>query len=120
MVDRNFALMDLFLIYNKWLKGLIWTKLSHVSHIFYDFIHSGEVLGAHVYGEGAGIIWLDDVRCYGSESRIEDCDHEGWGEGSKNCYHSQDVGIRCASSGEHQNINSQSVNYFQVSHVGQL
>ena len=43
-------------------------------------------------------IWLDDVRCTGSESHIKDCDHNEWGV--KNCHHSEDVAIKCVTKGE--------------------
>ena len=38
-------------------------------------------------------IWLDDVRCTGTETHINQCRHRGWG--SHNCGHSEDVAIRC-------------------------
>ena len=41
----------------------------------------------------ASRIWLDDIRCIGTESHIGNCPHNGWG--SHNCGHSEDVGIRC-------------------------
>lgn len=45
------------------------------------------------YGEGSGVIWMDDVNCIGSETRIEDCNHVGWG--THNCGHGEDVSISC-------------------------
>jgi len=38
-------------------------------------------------------IWLDDVRCSGTESDINDCPRSAWG--SHNCGHSEDIAIRC-------------------------
>ncbi|KAG0727815.1 Neurotrypsin [Chionoecetes opilio] len=49
----------------------------------------------NTYGSGSGFIWLDDLRCLGYESSVEDCQHMPWG--SNNCDHSEDVGLRCAS-----------------------
>lgn len=32
------------------------------------------------FGEGVGkALWLDEVRCRGSEDRLESCAHAGWG-----------------------------------------
>jgi deleted-in-malignant-brain-tumors protein 1 len=45
------------------------------------------------FGGGTGMIWLDDVRCTGSEAWIGDCDHHPWG--THNCTHDEDVGICC-------------------------
>lgn len=46
-----------------------------------------------VYGQGSGRIWLDDVDCVGTETKIQDCNHRGWG--SHNCDHSKDASIKC-------------------------
>ena len=42
---------------------------------------------------GTGSIFLDNVQCTGTESRIIDCPHNG--VGTHNCVHSEDVGVRC-------------------------
>ena len=49
------------------------------------------------FGSGASsqTIWLDDVACNGSESRLIDCSHAGIG--NENCFHSEDVGIVCTN-----------------------
>lgn len=51
------------------------------------------VRGLAYYGQGSGVIWLDDVRCYGYESRLSSCGHSGWDIG--NCRHNEDVGVSC-------------------------
>ena len=46
------------------------------------------------HGQGIGLpIWLDDVRCRGTETRIEECAHLGWR--LNNCDHSEDAGAKC-------------------------
>ena len=49
------------------------------------------------FGSGASsqTIWLDNVACNGSESRLIDCSHAGVRNG--NCVHTEDVGIVCTN-----------------------
>ncbi|XP_063436526.1 A disintegrin and metalloproteinase with thrombospondin motifs adt-2-like [Mytilus trossulus] len=44
-------------------------------------------------GGGSDPIWLDDMGCEGTELRIANCRHPGWGV--HNCNHGEDVGVRC-------------------------
>ena len=43
--------------------------------------------------DGTGQIWLDDVNCLGTETRLIDCPARPLGQ--HNCAHSEDAGVRC-------------------------
>ncbi|MDE0361420.1 MAG: leucine-rich repeat domain-containing protein, partial [Rhodospirillaceae bacterium] len=56
----------------------------------------GEAHTRAAFGAGTGTIWMDDVQCTGSESRLADCAFGGWG--LHNCRHSEDVGVSCGAA----------------------
>ncbi len=49
------------------------------------------------FGAGAenATIWLDELRCGGSESHVALCEHEGWGV--HNCNHMEDLAVTCTN-----------------------
>uniref|UniRef100_S4RRY7 SRCR domain-containing protein n=1 Tax=Petromyzon marinus TaxID=7757 RepID=S4RRY7_PETMA len=51
------------------------------------------------FGPGSGQIWLDDVRCSGTESRLSECEHLSWGY--HNCVHGDDASVVCSSAHMH-------------------
>ena len=42
---------------------------------------------------GIGYIWLDDINCVGTETKLIDCANGGLG--THNCLHQHDVGVSC-------------------------
>ena len=46
------------------------------------------------FGQGSGTIWLDNLRCSGSENCLGNCTNNGWGV--HNCVHFEDAGVRCS------------------------
>ena len=77
-----------------------WESLVHLSLVLFPEyrVAENEVdLNFFIcrFGSGTGQIWLDNVGCTGSESRLNFCTNNGIG--SHNCFHSEDVAIYCSS-----------------------
>ncbi|GCB83251.1 hypothetical protein scyTo_0023743, partial [Scyliorhinus torazame] len=56
----------------------------------------GRALAAKVeayFGQGAGIIHLDNLKCEGNESLLIQCSHIGWDV--HNCDHREDASVMC-------------------------
>ncbi|XP_021237378.1 deleted in malignant brain tumors 1 protein-like isoform X10 [Numida meleagris] len=52
--------------------------------------------GSAHFGQGSDPIWLDNVHCIGTESTLEECTLNNWGE--HNCGHSEDAGVVCTGT----------------------
>ena len=62
----------------------------------YILIYTGAIPYPNAwFGQGSGNIWLDDLRCSGTESSIFNCSHDGIGVYGYNCGHDDDIGVEC-------------------------
>ena len=74
------------------------------------------------FGQGGGVITLDEVACEGDESSILQCPHNGLF--NHDCIHSEDVGVVCNVGGEMVHgtpliqipLNSYAIHFVNMSH----
>ena len=62
------------------------------------FRSSGIPYSNAYFGQGSGLILLDNVACTGSELTLANCSHLGIGI-TRSCSHSEDAGVRCYPQG---------------------
>lgn len=67
------------------------SKLSVTSVLIWNLTGAVAYRSAH-FGEGEGVIGMDDVQCVGSESNLLECSHTK----DHNCGHYEDAGVTCA------------------------
>ena len=60
------------------------------------YVSDNNYVGA--FPPGSGPIFLDDVQCAGTESKILQCGHYGSIGEHRNCSHSDDAGVVCTGS----------------------
>ncbi|NXX58799.1 DMBT1 protein, partial [Scopus umbretta] len=54
------------------------------------------------FGQGSGHIWLDEVRCTGSEDNLAQCQAHPLGQ--SNCHHGEDAGVVCSGTSQEAQI----------------
>lgn len=69
------------------------------------------MVGSGTFGIGSGPIYLDDLRCTGTEDRLVSCPQATVGD----CSHVEDVGVRCPQpiSKATNNINQIRILYYR-------
>ena len=60
-------------------------------------LHGGYAYYNAHFGQGTGVIWLDNVGCSGSEPSLDQCSNREWGN-LRSCSHAEDAGVRCTGS----------------------
>uniref|UniRef100_A0A1L1SUH6 Scavenger receptor cysteine-rich domain-containing protein DMBT1 n=1 Tax=Mus musculus TaxID=10090 RepID=A0A1L1SUH6_MOUSE len=68
--------------------------------------------GSGYFGEGRGSIFLDDVKCQGSEMSLDQCHHPGLSV--HNCGHHEDASVICSASTAERPTPPSNVSFFTV------
>lgn len=77
------------------MESVLVTTCSFRQHSYNDV--NAVVSALPGFGGGTGEIFLDGVRCNGTEQRLEDCRHNGVGLHNCALDHHEDAGIVCHS-----------------------
>ena len=62
----------------------------------FHYVTTAAIVLTSGFTDGTGQIWLAEVRCVGTESRLIDCPANPLGQ--HNCVHSEDAGVRCTGT----------------------
>ncbi|XP_056264083.1 galectin-3-binding protein B-like [Pseudoliparis swirei] len=69
---------------------------AHVVCRQLGFARAESVVIGKDYGKASGPIWLDDLKCEGTEMYLSTCAFTNWG--ATDCSHKEDVGVICETS----------------------
>ena len=61
-----------------------------------SFIAATTYYSSAHFGAGSGLIWLDNLKCSGTEFSLLQCSHIGIGV--HNCGHSEDASVKCSGT----------------------
>ncbi|XP_057592915.1 deleted in malignant brain tumors 1 protein-like [Hippopotamus amphibius kiboko] len=71
---------------------------SHHSYCFNFLVveQGGAPAGSAQFGQGSGLIVLEEVCCSGNETYLSNCRHRNWN--SHNCGHHEDINVICSAA----------------------
>ena len=68
--------------------------VKYVAYKAYFSTTGAQALGEAAFGEGVGLIHLDDLMCDGTETSLFECTFNP----THNCAHTEDVGVNCKTN----------------------